>query len=858
MDLHVVYSKTAKGLRTANAWFSGLSSQTKRVLSLLDGKLSAGEILAQSEGLTEDDLEQVLSKLESDGHIRLLLTRAAADDWTHSSSASSMGVEVIHHAEAEEIDAETLDFTNFTPESKTDNQAKEAAEQKERQEAEARAKAEAARKVREDAERRGREEAAAIAKLDAEEKARLEAERIAREKAKAEEDARLQAEAEARAKAEAERKAKAEAEEKARLAAERIAREEAERKAKAEAEARLKAEAEARARAEAEKKAREETERREREAAEVRARAEAEEKARIEAERLAREEAERKARAEEEARLKAEAEARAKAEEEARLETERKAREEAEARARAKVEEEAQLEAERRAKAEAEEKARLEAERIAREEAERKARAEEEARLKAEAEARAKAEEEARRAAERKAREEAEARARAAAEEKARKEAERIAKEEAEARAKLKAKGKALAMESRGAASTGKGASAAIMTALIYALLAVLLLIGLLHVVNLGMLVKPIEQLATESIGEPVSVKAVHGSLFPQPHLVIDNVTIGGDAGMTIAAVNVQPDTATLFKDVKMLKSLEIEGLKVEQENFGRPLQWISESAKAEHLKIDQINLKKISLKLRDLELGPFDGKIGFTESHALKNIELNSADRSLAIQITPQGGSSVVTLTGSNWHLPANPQMVFDEINAKGTVHQNRIDFSQIEGTLYGGSFKAKAVVDYSNRWVVAGNFALSNATLPLMLTAFGSSASIEGSLNLTSNFASKADEATKLGDNPDVSANFELRDGKINGVDLVRAVLAGGNQPLAGDATKFDKLSGSLQFKGGRYQYMQLTLDSAQFHARGNLDITQTQDIAGKISAELATPSRKLQASIGLGGKVGDVKRQ
>jgi hypothetical protein len=87
---------------------------------------------------------------------------------------------------------------------------------------------------------------------------------------------------------------------------------------------------------------------------------------------------------------------------------------------------------------------------------------------------------------------------------------------------------------------------------------------------------------------------------------------------------------------------------------------------------------------------------------------------------------------------------------------------------------------------------------------------------------------------------------------------VLAGGNQPLAGDSTGFDKLAGSVQLKNGSYQYRQLVLETAQFRAKGNVDILPNQDISGKISAELAAKSRRLQSSFSLTGKVGNVKRQ
>ena len=311
-----------------------------------------------------------------------------------------------------------------------------------------------------------------------------------------------------------------------------------------------------------------------------------------------------------------------------------------------------------------------------------------------------------------------------------------------------------------------------------------------------------------------------------------------------------------LFDEVKLVKSLEFEGLKITQDNFGQPQQWVNNLGRAKHLKIEQLNLKKIVVQIRDLEIGTFDGKVELAESRELKSYHLTSD--TLSAQITPQGSSFDVALTGTSWPLPMNPKLVFDEFKANGTLTQSQINFSQIDGKIYGGNINAKAAVDWSSEWSVAGNFELSNATISRLLSAFTSGASIDGKLELKGLFSSRSAQAAQLVDAPEMTVNFELSKGKINDIDLARAVLFKGNQPLAGGATQFDKLTGNLQLKNGHYQYGQLVLEAEQFHAKGNLDIQPNQDISGNISANLAAQSRRLNANFNLAGKVGNVQKQ
>jgi hypothetical protein len=801
-----------------------------------------------------------------------------------------------------------------------ERKAKAEAEEQARVEAERKAQAEAAEQARLEQERIARKEAEAQARIEherkvqaelavkakqeAEEQARLEAEAIA--KAKAEEEARLQAEAERKAQAEAaekarleaERLAREEAEAKARLEAERIEREKAEAiaKAKVEEEARLQAEAERKAQAEAAEKARLEAERL--------AREETEEKARLEVERIEREKAEAiaKAKAEEEARLQAELERKSKAEaeeqarveaerkaqaeaaEQARLEQERVAREDAEAEARAERERIAQEELAAKAKQEAEEQARLEAERIEREKAEAiaLAKAEEEACLQAEAErkANAEAEEKARVEAERraqveaaeqklreaerlareeiKAQQEAEKRARAEAEKAAREEAKRLAKEEKAAKAKLKAEEKARARELRGPIMLDKLGSKLLKPILIAIPVVLILVLGLIHVMNLTMLIEPIEKLATENVGEPVKVQQVHASLFPQPHLILTGVAVGSKEDIKIGSVNMVSAVSMLFNDVKVFKSIDINTVTLTPADFGRQAQWVSNVAKSGKLKIEKITLKQISFKVSDLELEAFNGKVALTPSGELDNVELINASGNLTLLLTPQNGSAAITLTASDWQPPLFKRLAFDEVTATGMISQNQVSFSQIEAKAFGGTIKAQGELSWGGRLSTSGNFELIKMTLPRILSAYDSGASVDGILNATAAFTSNANEASELVSAAEVDANFEALAGKVNGIALSHALVAGpASRPSAdADFTRFDTLTGNLQYKDGQYKYKQFVLKTEQFRARGNFNIEPDKKVSGKISAELTSTSQRRQASFTVSGEVADVK--
>ena len=807
------------------------------------------------------------------------IAREAAEHQARKAEEARLKAEAEARAQAEKaalLEAERL--VREAAERKTREEAERQARMAEeaRMKAEAKARAEAEKTARLEAERQAREaeevrlKAEAEARALAEKNARLEAERLEREEA----ERQAREEAEARHKAEAERKIQEEAEQQARIAeearlkaeadaraeadriaqleTERIAREAAERQAREAEEARLKAEAEARALAE--KAARLEAQRLEREEAERQAREEEEVRRKAEAERKAQEDAERQVRIEEEARLKTEADARAEAENTARLETERIAREAAERQAREA--EAARREAE--ARAQEERTARLEAERIAREAKERESQEEKEARRKADAERKAQeqAERQARKAEEARLKAEADEsrrrakeEARSLAEEKTRQKSERKAQELADRRAR---KLREAIAKKRNAPDSGKRLATIIKAVSVYLPATLILIIVALHFVNLAPLGGSIQKMASETLGEPVRFSGLHASLFPKPQLLLSGVTIGTEEDMKIASIRIVLAPSTLFDDRKSVDNLEIAETALATPELGRSQMWFRSSAKSGKLNIARVSFKNVTLTIPELSPIPFDGRIELLPTGEFGPVELNSVDRSLSLQLQPENDAWKVTLDASGWQPPLSTWLKFDALHAEGYAEGRGARFDKVDGRAYGGTFTAKGTIAWAGRPTVSGNFKMENFELMQILTAAGSTASIEGRFDIAASFTSTSEDAGKLMEAAEISGRFTGIDGKIGGVDLSSAMLPTNREK----STRFDKLTGSLQLRNGLYRYRNLALEHQQFRAQGSLDIQDDQRISGNVNAQLNIPSRRMQASFGLGGTVENIR--
>lgn len=723
-----------------------------------------------------------------------------------------------------------------------DRLAEEKKAQEQQATAEALAKAEEAARLEAEHQAKLAEEA----RLQAELAANQEAERLQRI-AEAEEVARVAAEEQARLQAELE--AQAQAEEAARLEAEHQAKLAEEAQAQAEAAARLEAERQEKlaqeAQAQAEHAAKQEEER-------LQAIAAAEEAARLAAEAQARLDAERMAREAEAAQKKAEADARALAEKEAKIEAERQARLIAEANA--------------KEKAVAKEQAKLEKARIAKEKTERDAQKKAEAKAQKEAERLAKKEKEVKQAAV-KAEEQA-------AEKAAREEAQNLASEMM-GHKPLRAKNSLLNVAKakyrkfdilvlsrfKGANDNAKQPkkwlSGLLRFSLVYMPIALILLLGLMHFVPLNFLVAPIENFAAASIGAPVKVGEVRASLWPQPHFMLHHVMMGENPAIQLDSIKAAPQITSLLSEVNTLNSLLIEGVTLNQKDVAKPFQWLKAARQSPQLQVDDVRFSKVKLNIRDLTLVPFNGHVIPHHAAELGGIALKSEDGALAIEVQPQANQYRVKIAASKWTLPVGPNIVFEALHASGTYQQERLQLDQLQGEIYGGTFSAKAMVDWSNQWQTLGNFNLIKANAAQLLKAFSSTALVDGKLNLAGKFSAQSNIATQLLDDAEVTGNFNIPNGKINGVDLARAILNPEDKALEGYATNFDQLTGGVWAKSGRVEYRNLVLKSPKLQAQGQVQIAPSEAISGKISLNAVAQGRNFQSTFDLTGKVSNVKR-
>jgi hypothetical protein len=728
--------------------------------------------------------------------------------------------------------------------------AKVEAEAKERAEIDAkRMLADQEARLRAEMDARLAEIAAEKKQVEIEARKMVEAQAAAAAQAAAEFAARLKAEEDARRIAEAEAEARRQRDEAERQRLEAIAREEAVARAKAAAEAKAAADAaaamEERLKAEA--------------AARAQVEADAEERRKSEALRATRLEA--RAREEAEERQKAEAEMQAKlsAEKQARIEAQAKALVEAEMREKALRESEVELESAKRAREEAEERATREAK--AREIASRAVEQQvaEKEKLAALAEQRL--------AEEREARERAEAKAYAdeRAEEEYRlgqvarlKELAEQAERQANQPAETTADGKRKRFKPKKEVPVGR------IVAFGAVALVVLAVVGI-QLVPLGSVNAKLEKALTAWAHDDVSSTNLRVSLFPKPHVKLDQVALGKAFDAKAGSGKLYMDIGSIFGDKFVIDSMELNDVSVSAEALPRALKWADGEGRGSQIEIDRVILTNVKLDVKGVTLEPFDAELKFDRKGKIIRGAARTRDGKWSVETfvdttnpPPEGGVQpwTVDFAARNWTPPIGPGIAFAVLAGKGSWADNQIVFPEMEAKLLEGSGKGNlkitlpSAAQSKGQLAAQAEFSVERVKVDQLVGTFTRDIAVSGRMEGTFAATASASSIGALLDSPTIAGAFQVREGTMSNVDLVQAMR---NPGSVGGQTKYAELTSKLRLNDNVLRLEGLKLSGGVLFAGGNVGIALGKGtLSGSVTAEIRSNVAQDRAVFGLSGTV------
>ncbi len=346
-----------------------------------------------------------------------------------------------------------------------------------------------------------------------------------------------------------------------------------------------------------------------------------------------------------------------------------------------------------------------------------------------------------------------------------------------------------------------------------------------------------IERMASEKLKQPVRVKNLRLAGLPLPHVVAEGIEIG-KSDIKIGRIAVTPDLVSMLTDTKVIRSIEISGLTLNQHALNRIPLWTKTDHKARPsgltVRLQSVRLDNALLQLQKASFGPFDARVAIAADGAPEKADISTRDGKLRLTITPSGGNFALDLQAKGWRPPLGPPLLFDELAIKGIATLNGADLPDVRAKLYSGTVTGKTTIGWQKGLQLKGSYAVNAVELRDLVPLFSPETRLSGRLTAKPVFSASAPKPEMLKNVLKLETPFDIRDGVLQGIDLKKAATNLISRDSSGE-TRFDTLSGHFAMNRGTRRITRLQVASGSLAADGHVTIATNQALTGRINAQV-----------------------
>lgn len=374
---------------------------------------------------------------------------------------------------------------------------------------------------------------------------------------------------------------------------------------------------------------------------------------------------------------------------------------------------------------------------------------------------------------------------------------------------------------------------------LLFVVFALVLLLAIVpFLVSLDDYRPQIEQAVSEKLKERVRVKSLRLAGLPLPHVIVDGIEVGKTADIKVGQVAVTPDLWSLLSDIKIISTIRIDGLVINQRALDRIPVWTKTDPKAAPaaftVRVRSIVLDDALLQLQKASFGPFDARVAIAGSGAPERAEITARDGKFKATVKAVGDRFDIDVHAQGWRLPAGPPILFDELRVKGVATVNDASLGEVRAKLYGGSVTGKSAIAWKKGLQLKGEYVVNGLELRDLVPLFSPDTRITGRLTAKPVFSANAVNADQLKHALRLETPFDIRDGVLHGIDIQKAATRLITRDSSGQ-TRFDLLFGHFAMDRGTQRISNLKVASGSLAADGNVTIAPDKALSGRINAQV-----------------------
>jgi len=365
--------------------------------------------------------------------------------------------------------------------------------------------------------------------------------------------------------------------------------------------------------------------------------------------------------------------------------------------------------------------------------------------------------------------------------------------------------------------------------------LLIVAIVAVPFLVPVDVFLRQAEQRLADRLGDPVRIADGSLLLVPTPRVVIEGLEIGEPVAARVGRIVLHPDVSTIFDARKVLRDVRVESVALSRDALPRLRKWMASPPADGPSTVQLRALTLAGITAEFLPFGALEAEVGFGTEGAFDRATVRTGDGGASLTVTPSDGRFAAVLAATAWRIPGNAALTIETLEARALVSEVDADITALSGSFYGGTFQGKGVVDWRKGILVRSTLRGEGVDLAPLLSALNASTRLSGRLTADVRLAAQATDAAGLSQTLRVQATFSIADGVLEGVDLVEAAKSMVGVAASGGRTRFDRFSGTVTTDGRSHRLRRLDVSSGMLHATGQIDVSPSQDLDGRIDAEL-----------------------
>jgi hypothetical protein len=337
-----------------------------------------------------------------------------------------------------------------------------------------------------------------------------------------------------------------------------------------------------------------------------------------------------------------------------------------------------------------------------------------------------------------------------------------------------------------------------------------------------------IERVLSETLQLPVVIDDVSLKLLPRQHLSLQGIRLGEGQGR-LAALQIHGPWKLVFGGVHAMEEITVIDPVL-------PVQYLLAFANLPKGKPLSSNmLRRVTVSNLAVNtgspviFGPLNGSLSFI-SGKFSSATLETPERSLLLKVLPAVAGLEFSIEGRAWR-PVGLRVNFASLQAKGLLQADKLSFSEIDTTFFGGLLKGDWTLSWGGGLSMSGAGVLARIDMRKVSADLAPLLNIEGDLNGTLRLQGRGSDWKSLWHTATAQIDAEIVRGVIHGVNLGEAARGAAGATVHAGVTKFDKLNAAIAIDANHVAARNVQLDAGVMTATGQFVANKDGSVDGRL---------------------------